>query len=110
MTAGGSVSGDISAPDLDVAWTHYALDNAGTTVEVLFNEDVDSLFCGDEFNWSTTGAASVSSVTVLSADHVRLSLSQALQVGDSVVLAAGQRDVARNQAGTLQAQPIDPQD
>ena len=110
LTAGGSVSGDISAPDLDVAWTHYALDNAGTTVEVLFNEDVDSLFCGDEFNWSTTGAASVSSVTVLSADHVRLSLSQALQVGDSVVLAAGQRDVARNQAGTLQAQPIDPQD
>ncbi|MAG63302.1 hypothetical protein CMO84_07235 [Candidatus Woesearchaeota archaeon] len=110
LTAGGSVSGDISAPDLDVAWTHYALDNAGTTVEVLFSEDVDSLFCGDEFNWSTTGAASVSSVTVLSADHVRLSLSQALQVGDSVVLAAGQRDVARNQAGTLQAQPIDPQD
>jgi hypothetical protein len=32
-------------------------------------------------NWSTTGAASVSSVTVLSADRVRLSLSQALQVG-----------------------------
>jgi hypothetical protein len=33
-----------------------------------------------------------------------------LQVGDSVVLAAGQQDVARNQAGTLQTQPIDPQD
>ncbi|HIF41171.1 MAG TPA: hypothetical protein EYQ74_08740 [Planctomycetes bacterium] len=110
LTAGGSVTGDVTAPDMDVAWTHYALDNAGTTVEVLFNEDVDSLFCGDETNWSTTGAASVSSVTVLSADHVRLSLSQALQVGDSLVLAAGQQDVARNQAGTLQAQPIDPQD
>jgi hypothetical protein len=110
LTAGGSVSGDVSAPDVDLAWTHYALDNAGTTIEVLFSEDVDTLFCGDEINWSTTGAASVSSVTVLSADHVRLSLSQPLQAGDSIVLAAGQRDVARNQAGTLQTQPIDPQD
>jgi hypothetical protein len=110
LTAGGSVSGDISAPEMNVAWTHYALDNAGTTIEVLFSEDVDTLFCGDEVNWSTTGAASVSSVTVLSADHIRLSLSQALQVGDAIVLAAGQQDVARNQAGTLQAQPIDPQD
>lgn len=110
LTAGGSVSGDTSAPAINTAWTHYALDNAGTTVEVLFSEDVDTLFCGDEVNWSTTGAATVNSVTVLSADHIRLSLSQALQVSDAIILVAGQQDVARNQAGTLQAQPIDPQD
>jgi hypothetical protein len=110
LTAGGSVSGDTSAPAINTAWTHYALDNAGTTVEVLFSEDVDTLFCGDEVNWSTTGAARVNSVTVMSADHVRLSLSQALQVSDAIILVAGQQDVARNQAGTLQAQPIDPQD
>ena len=71
---------------------------------------MDTLFCGDEVNWSTTGAARVNSVTVMSADHVRLSLSQALQVSDAVILVAGQQDVARNQAGALQAQPIDPQD
>lgn len=110
LTANGSVAGDVSAPSLSAAWTHYAFDNAGTSIEILFSEDVDTLFSGDETRWSTSGAASVDSVTVLSADHVRLSLSQALQAGDSLVLAAGQQDVARNQAGSLQIQPVDPQD
>jgi len=106
----GVVTGDVTPPSFSNAWTHFQLDNAGTTIEVLFSEDVDTVFSGDEALWTTTGFADVNSVAVISGDHVRLTLSQAMQPGDTLVLFAGQRDVARNPAGVLQIEPVDPQD
>lgn len=107
---GGTITGDSAAPALDLAWTNYQADGFGTLVEVLFSEDVDTAFVGEAANWSTSGAGTVDDVTVVAADHVRLHLDQPLLGGETVDLAAGLEDLARNAAGALSAEPIDPAD
>ena len=110
VNLGGPITGDATPPGLASAWTHYQLDPAGTTVDVEFDEDVDSAFAGDAANWSTSGAVTVSAVETIAEDHYRLVLSASLGSGETVDLAAGLEDLARNAAGALSADPVDPED
>ena len=108
ITLGGPLTGDSQAPDISMAWTNYQEDTSGQTIDVLFDEHVDTSFAGTLANWSTDGVASVQAVEVIAADHVRLSLDVQLVPGDSVQLADGLEDLAQNAAGALSAVPIDP--
>ncbi len=110
VALGGVVTGDQTPPSIAGAFVHFALDAAGTTVDLTFSEDVQTDFCADLSRWSTTGVAGILGVDVLGADHVRLTLSQGLNTGESLVLAGGQADLAQNVAGALQVQPVAPQD
>lgn len=110
VTLGGPITGDDTAPDIAAAWTNYQAASGGTVIEVLFTEDVDSAFAGDSANWSTTGTATVDSVTVVDLDHVQLQVSAALGSGVQVSLVAGLEDLARNAAPALSEPPVDPAD
>jgi Bacterial Ig-like domain len=106
----GSLTGDATAPGIASAWTNRQADNNGTTVDVLFDEDVDQSFAGQWTNWGSSGGASVTAVEVLDSDHVRLTLDLALLPTETVDLSAGLEDSARNAAGSLSQVPIDPTD
>ena len=106
LSLGGVVGGDVVAPTLESAYVNAMLDATGRIVDVELSEAVTVAFSGQVSNWSTTGAATVTAVEVVSFDHVRLTLSAALGASEEVVVAAGLTDLAGNAA--LAAQSIDP--
>lgn len=111
VNLGGSISGDSAAPDVEIAWVNYPLDGSGTTLDVLFTEDVDPAFAESAGNWSTSApGVTVQSAERISWDHYRLGLSAPLPSGDTLGLAAGLEDTARNPAGALSVLPVDPLD
>jgi hypothetical protein len=110
VSLGGAISGDATAPGIEGAWTHFQLDPLGTTVEIEFDEDVDAAYATDVANWSSSGSAAVTAVQAVAEDHYRLTLSTALAPGDTLDLDAGLEDLARNAAGALSVEPVDPAD
>ena len=100
-------TGDAVAPTLDSGVVHRWWDATGRTVDVRFSEDIDYTFAQAPTNWSTSGVATVLSAVPISADHVRLTLSDALGANETVDLLAGLLDSAGNLAGPLSLDPSD---
>ena len=80
-------------------------DAAGTTVDVEFTEGIDYAYAATVGNWTTSGTATVTAADAIGMDHVRLTLSEALGAGETVILNAGLTDPAGNAAGTLAIAP-----
>ena len=110
VTLAGTISGDGTAPDFATGFANYRESSSGNVYDLRFDEDVDQAFVADLVNWSTSGTAQPTGVSVLGPDHVRVTLDVALADGEVLQLAAGLEDLAHNQAGALSIDPIDPVD
>ncbi|MEM8710589.1 MAG: Ig-like domain-containing protein, partial [Planctomycetota bacterium] len=100
-------SGDSVAPSIVSMVVNSGFDSTRRTVDVLFSEPVPMDLPSSIFNWSGSGAGSVDAVSVIAADHVRLTLSNPVQPTDVLTLAAGLTDYAGNEAGALAFDPVD---
>lgn len=97
--------GDVTIPALGGGVINLWWDAAGTTVDVRFSEDIDYAFPEVLANWSTSGTATVTAAEAIGLDHVRLTLSAPLAVGETLDLQAGLADSAGNVAGSLSISP-----
>jgi len=102
----GPVSGDSTPPSALQSFVNWRLDASGTTVDVWFDEDVDSSVAGVAANWSASGGVTVSAVELLEFDHYRLTLSGSLGISDTLSISSLQ-DAAKNASGTLNFDPAD---
>ena len=100
----GAVAGDGTAPSIVSSFVNLREDESGTTIDVLFSEDVDVSYISDYANWSTDGAASVSAATLIDARHVRLTLDTAMASSDVLQITAVE-DMAANASGNLTSDP-----
>ncbi|MCP3919834.1 MAG: Ig-like domain-containing protein [bacterium] len=108
---GGVVTGDVTAPSVANAWTNLPLDAAGTTIDILFTEDVDQDFLQiSQGNWSTSGSANVIAIEFVSPAHARIQLNAPLGVAETIDISAGLQDMAQNAAGAISFDPVDPVD
>lgn len=106
VTLAGPVSGDSTPPAALQSFVNWRQDPTGTTVDVWFDEEVDSSVAGVAANWSATGGVTVSAVELLERDHYRLTLSASFGVSDTVSISNLQ-DPAGNAAGTLNFDPAE---
>jgi len=106
VTLPGTVSGDSIAPSALPAFVNWRADPTGTTVDVWFDEEVDSAMAGAPLSWTATGGVTVQTVETLELDHYRLTLSGTLAAAGTLSIT-GLQDPARNAAGVL---TIDPQE
>ena len=106
LTTSVVVGGDSTAPAVVVAYVNDSFGVAGTTVDVLFSEDVLPSFVLAGGNWSTSDGETVVFAEMLEGNAVRLTLGGALDAGATLTLAAGLEDYAGNQEGS--AIVIDP--
>jgi hypothetical protein len=103
-----AIGGDLGAVSGFEAFVNYRHDAAGTTVDLVFSEEVDEAFAVDVSNWWTDGGAAVVGAQMLRPDIARLSLSTALGTSDRVILAAGLADAASHvTAGALSGDPTE---
>ncbi len=100
---GGTVTGDSTAPGVQVCYVNFREDTGGYDVEVLFDEDVDATFATDIFNWTCSGGQTVIDVQRIAGDHVRVLMLSAPAPGDQIEIAAGLPDSAGNTAGAISA-------
>lgn len=100
VAAGDAVIPAISSGVINLWW-----DAAGTTVDVEFSEGIDYAYASTAGNWSTSGTATVTAADAIGVDHVRLTLSEPLGAGETVILNAGLADPAGNTAGSLAIAP-----
>jgi len=98
-------NGDAVTPTINAGVSNLWWDAAGTTVDVEFSEGIDYAFAATPGNWSTSGSATVTAAEAIGVDHVRLTLSEALGAGETVILNAGLADPAGNTAGSLAIAP-----
>lgn len=96
ITPAGTVGGDVTPPSIVAGFMNLREAPNATVVDVLFSEAVDSLFVDFPAAWGTDGAASVIDTTVISTNHVRLTLDVPLVAGESVDITAGLPDLANN--------------
>ena len=107
VATAGAVSGDASAPAIASSFVDWALDPAGTTVDVGFSEDVVASGATAVLNWGTSGTAGVASVQRLSDNHYRVTLTLPLGASE-LVTVAGISDPAGNAAGgALTSNPLE---
>lgn len=105
-TASAAVAGgDSVIPAISAGVNNLWWDAAGTTVDVEFTEGIDYAYAATVGNWTTSGTATVTAADAIGVDHVRLTLSEALGAGETVILNAGLTDPAGNAAGTLAIAP-----
>ena len=101
---GGGIAGDTTAPAGATAFVNRREDAGSLVVDVLFDEDVVQAFASVPSNWSTTGAATITAVDVLSPSYYRLTLSTPLMAGEMVEIN-GISDVAGNVAAMFAFSP-----
>jgi len=101
----GSISGDVTAPAFAAAFANLRADAGGTVIDLRFSEDVDPTLASDPLSYVATGGQGVLAAELIRSDTVRLTLSGALLGGDEIQ-ASSVRDLAGNDAGTIQIEPI----
>lgn len=106
LTTSVVIGGDSTAPSVVVAYVNDSVGVAGTTVDVLFSEDVLPSFVTAGDNWSTSDGETVVFAEMLEGNAIRVTLGGPLDVGATLTLAAGLEDFAGNQEGS--AIVIDP--
>jgi hypothetical protein len=101
----GTIGGDIAtAPMLDSAFVNVRESVLGRTIDVLFTEDVDTTYAGDEANWTASGGQTVMSASMISGRQVRLTLDAALAPADTVDIL-NLEDLAKNLAAMITVDP-----
>ncbi len=107
LTDAAVAAGDAVVPTIESMFVDRFFDPSGRTIEVLFSEPIDTQFARLPANWSTSSFVLVQEIEVLGSDHVRLFLSGALGVADTVTLAAGLEDAAGNVQASLTVDPAE---
>ncbi len=103
----GAVAGETAAPLVLGVTQNRSLDPAGTTLDVLMNEDVDSVQAELVGNWSVTGGINVLTATLLTSQEVvRLTLDGVAVPGDETVDAANLVDLAGNTMVAVTGLPL----
>lgn len=106
LTTNVLMGGDVTDPSVVVAYLNDYVGTAGTTVDVLFSEDVLPTFVMASGNWTCSDGETVTFAEMLEGNAVRLTLSGPLDAGATITLAAGLEDFAGNQEAS--AIVIDP--
>ncbi|MDZ4774792.1 MAG: hypothetical protein SGI72_16830 [Planctomycetota bacterium] len=106
VSLNGAVTGDVVAPSFENAFVDLRVDATGRTIDVLFDEDVDSTWASNAAHWTVSGGPTVTSATMLSGKHARLVLTGALGASATVDLV-NQPDLANNVVSTLSIDPIE---
>ena len=106
LTTSVVVGGDAASPSVVVAYVNDSVGVSGTTVDVLFSEDVLPNFVTAGGNWSGSDGETVVFAEMLDGNAVRLTLSGPLDGDATLTIAAGLEDYAGNQEGS--AIVIDP--
>lgn len=106
LTTSVVVGGDAASPSVVVAYVNDSVGVSGTTVDVLFSEDVLPNFVTAGGNWSGSDGETVVLAEMLDGNAVRLTLSGPLDGDATLTIAAGLEDYAGNQEGS--AIVIDP--
>jgi hypothetical protein len=107
VATSGAVTGDSATPVIASSFVDWAVDAAGTTVDVGFSEDVVAAGAGSVLNWGTSGTAGVASVVRLSDNHYRVSLTLPLGANE-LVTVSGISDPAGNApGGALSSNPLE---
>jgi hypothetical protein len=111
ITVGVSLNGgsDSTPPSISEAFVNWREDPTGATVDMLFSEDVDTVFMSDSANWTISGTGlvpTIDTMTVVDARYVRFNLSGPVGLDDTFEIA-GLADLANNVAGTITFNPRD---
>ena len=105
VVLGGAIGGDMTPPSIVASFVNLREGPGSTTVDVLFDEDVDSSFVEEETNWSVSGGQTVTSAVLVNPDFVRLQLGAAVVPGETIDVLAGLSDRAGNAALALNDTP-----
>lgn len=100
----GSVGGDVTAPGFSSAFVNFRAASAGTTVDILFDEDVDPSFATNISNFTSDGGQTLLSATLLRSDTLRLVFDAAISMGDQID-CTGLLDPAQNASGAISVVP-----
>ena len=100
----GAIAGDGTPPSFVAAFANYREDASGRVLDVRFSEDVDTTFATDAMNYTALGGQSVTAVTMVRPDTVRLTLGTAFGAGD-LLEVTGALDPAGNASATIQIEP-----
>ena len=105
-----NVAGDNTDPNFfapDSAFVNLIRDNTGNTIDVRFSEGVNEIFVENPFNWTTSGATVVNSVTLISPNIARVVTNAPIGAGETLSLN-NLPDLAGNSAGGVIN--VDPQE
>lgn len=102
----GATTGDTTAPAFDEAFVNLRADEFSRAVDVRFDEDVKTTLVTTPANWTVSGGVTVTSVELLSTQHVRLTLSAALGTSSTLGLT-GVTDIAGNASGAITIDPVE---
>ncbi|MFN0242775.1 MAG: hypothetical protein ACKVWV_07760 [Planctomycetota bacterium] len=106
IPVGATRNGDTTDPQFESAFVNYRASATGAIVDVLFSEDVDTTFAADAANWTASGGAVVTAVSMEERNHARVFLSAALGAADTLTMT-GVPDLARNTSGAIQIDPLE---
>lgn len=106
VSLSGPVAGDVTAPLFENAFVDVRVDASGRTIDVLFNEDVDTVWASNASHWSVTGGPTVTSVTMMEANRARLVLTGALGASATVTVT-NLPDPANNLLPSLTIDPFE---
>lgn len=100
LTTAVVVSGDATAPDVEVAYVNGAIGTPGTVVDVLFTEAIKPAFVTTGASWTSSDGATLVDARMLDAGALRLTFDAPLDPAATLTLAAGLEDLAGNLAAS----------
>jgi hypothetical protein len=103
-SVGGPIGGDAVAPDFAAAFVDLHEDATGSTVDVLFTEEVRESFVTLTANWGVSGGQSVLAVEHRGEAFWRVTLSAPLGASETLDLTA-LPDLAGNVSGAISIAP-----
>ncbi|MFT5286117.1 MAG: hypothetical protein ACI8TQ_002285 [Planctomycetota bacterium] len=101
----GIVTGDTTAPAFADSFVNLRANASGLVVDVEFTEDVMASFAGNVANYSADGGQTVSAVSILRSNVIRLTLSAPMASGDKIE-TTGLVDPAGNTASAISTIPV----
>lgn len=101
------VGGDATGASFVSSFVNWRESATGEVVDVLFSEDVDGSFAGDEGNWAASPGLSVLAVEELSPRYYRVTLSLPPTAGDQLELL-DLPDLAGNPSGAISTSIVVP--
>ncbi len=104
--AASAASGDAVAPGFQSSFVNYQADMLGTSVDVLFDEDVDQAYVETPGNWTTDGPTNVVSVALVAPRIARVSTNSQMQTAEVLQLTA-LPDRAGNTSGMIMIDPAE---
>lgn len=107
MTGSALPAGDSVTPEIVAAFVNLEAASNGTTIDVQFSEDVNTLFALVGGNWTVSTGETITAAEAFGSDHVRLQLSGPIGSAATLTLGAGLTDSAGNEAPDLVVDPVE---